>query len=142
MLAEPAICRRYPGFVVPIPTLPLALINIESVPDTVVPFVAYHATYPRVLLFTVPEPTPREDVATHVGAVPAPFVLNMYPLVEAARVARAVDEEAYNMPPLLADNIPVVSEMAIDKDWVAIHDGAAVPFDLRIVPEAPAARVA
>ena len=103
-------------------------------------------------MFTVPDPTPRDEVATHVGAVPAPLVLNMYPLVEAARVARAVDEEAYNMsplvyvelpvPPLLADNIPVVSEMAIDKDWVAIHDGAAVPFDLRIVPEAPAARVA
>ena len=46
------------------------------------------------------------------------------------------------MPPLSVVRTPVVSEMAIDKDWVAIHDGAAVPFDLRIVPEAPAARVA
>ena len=102
-------------------------------------------------MFTVPEPTPREDVATHVGAVPAPFVLNMYPFVEAARVARAVDEEAYNMsplvyvelpvPPLLADNIPVVSEIAMTRDDVAIHDGAAVPFDFKIVPAVPAARL-
>ena len=105
-----------------------------------------------MLEFTVPDPTPRDEVETHSGGTPFPFVLKIYPFVlgDNGRYAEIVE---YNIspitagvtfpprPPLVTGNTPVVSEIAMARDDVAIHDGAAVPFDFKIVPAVPAARL-